>query len=270
MDEFYRFESSVVVCEDDLEDQLYPLVRYFGFSAALFSYTPVGWLPSRDPGVVRRAIPVGLKPEIYDSWRQHHNLKPTSSPAPLSHYYDVFRREMVNRIAPKMFSLDQMLAKGYESRSPAGDRWLRKIRSFGVTQLFSVPHFSVRGEYWSLGLFRYSEESNDEPPNPQCTAMLQLLVTELAQLSIDQLGWRDTALTRIERPLTKRELDCLYWASKGHTAAETANELGLQVETVRKYVKSASSKLGARNKVAAVSAAHQLGLLGFTLDRAGP
>ena len=184
----------------------------------------------------------------------------------MSHYYDVFRREMVNRISPKMFSLDDMLANGYQSRSPAGDRWLRKIRGFGVTQLFSVPHFSVRGEYWSLGLFRYSDESSDNPPSAEQVAMLQLLVTELAQLSITVFGWRNAEATRIERPITKRELDCLYWASKGHTSAETAEELGLQVETVRKYIKNASSKLGARNKVAAVSIAHQLGLLGYTLD----
>lgn len=266
MSQFLSVNPSTIESEEELIEAVYPIIRSLGFSAALFSYTPVGWLPSRDPGVVRRAISIGLKEGIYDSWRQHHNLQPTLSPSPLSHYFDVFRRQMVNRITPKMFSLSQMLKQGYEHRSAAGDRWLRRIHSFGVEQLFSVPHFSVRGEYWSIGLFRYQEQSNEAPPSPEQVAMLQLLVSDLAQISIDKLHWRDSPNDRIERPLTRRELDCLFWASKGWTAEETAFELQLQVETVRKYIKNASAKLGARNKVAAVSIAHQLGLLGYTLE----
>lgn len=265
MSDFYAIDEWQIDSEEDLVEQVFPLVRSLGFSAALFSYTPVGWLPSSDPGVVRRAISIGLKAQIYDSWRQHHNLQPMRSPSPMSHYFDVFRRQMVNRVTPKMFSLEQMLSEGYEDRSPAGDRWLRRIHSYGVAQLFSVPHFSVRGEYWSLGLFRYAEDSDDQPPSPQERAMLQLLVTELAQISISRFHWRDSPQDRMERPLTRRELDCLYWSSKGLTAEETATELELQLETVRKYIKNACTKLAAPNKVAAVSIAHQLGLLGYTL-----
>ena len=270
MSEFFQIDRSQLLDEQDLIDQVYPIVRALGFSAALFSYTPVGWLPSRDPGVVRRAISIGLKEEIYNSWRQHHNLQSGSALAQpassMSHYYDVFRREMINRISPKMFSIETMLREGYENRSPSGDRWLRRIHRYGVEQLFSVPHFSVRGEYWSLGLFRYSQESSDLPPSPEQEAMLQRLVTELAEVSITQFNWRDDPQDRVKKALTKREIDCLYWSSKGCTAEEAAESMHLKVETVRKYIKNASLKLGARNKVAAVSIAHQLGLLGYTLE----
>lgn len=266
MADFFQLDSRTIETEEDLINQVYPIIKEIGFSAGLFSYTPVGWLPSRNPGVVRRAISIGLKEEIFDSWLQHHNLKPTLSPAPMSHSFDVFRKQMVNRISPKMFSLNQMLSKGYEYRSPAGDRWLRKIKQSGVEQLFSVPHFSVRSEFWSLGLFRYAQDSDDTPPTAEQSAMLVKLVTDLAEVSIERLHWREIAKDKIKKPLTKRELDCLYWASKGHTAEETADELNLQVETVRKYIKNACYKLNARNKVSAVSNAHQLGLLGYTLD----
>ena len=251
--------------EEELVDRIYKIVRQLGFSAALFSYTPVGWLPSNDPGVVKQAISIHLKSEIIDSWLQHHNLKPSLSHSPMSHYFDVFRKEMINRVRPKMFSIAEMLANGYESRSSAGDRWLRRIQSMGVDQLFSVPHFSVRSEYWSLGLFRYREDSSDTPPTARQVAELQFLVAQLAEFSITHLGWRNVSAQSIERPLTKRELECIYWASKGMTAEETSTELGLGLETVRKYLKNACLKLGAPNKVAAVSIAHQLGLIGYTL-----
>lgn len=257
--------SRSIETEEDLIAAVYPIVRAYGFSAALFSYTPVGWLPSNDPGVVKKAISIHLKTEIIDSWLQHHNLKPTLSPSPMSHYFDVFRKEMVNRVRPKMFSIPEMLTNGYKNRSSAGDRWLRKIQSMGVEQLYSVPHFSVRSEYWSLGLFRYREESDETVPTPEQTARLQYLVAELAELSVEKLGWRDVGVQNIKQPLTRRELECIYWAAIGLTAEESAVKLELQHETVRKYLKQACYKLGARNKVAAVSIAHQLGLIGYTL-----
>lgn len=264
------FQESLVETEEDLVDQMYLIVRSFGFSAALFSYTPVGWLPSKDPGVVKKTLSINLKPEILDGWLQHHNLKPRSQNSSMSHAFDVFRKQMVNRVSPKMFSLREMLKSGYEYQSPVGDRWLHKILGQGVEQLFSVPHFSVRSEYWSLGLFRYSEDSDETPPTREQIALLQLLVSDLAEFSVNKLGWRDINKNEVKRPLSKRELHCLYWASKGYTANETAEELGLQLETVKKYLKNANQKLGAPNKVAAVSIAHQLGLIGYTLGEIKP
>lgn len=92
--------------------------------------------------------------------------------------------------------------------------------------------------------------------------MLNQLVSDLAQFSINELGWRDLVKPTIKRQLTKRELDCLYWAARGCTAEESSKNLGLKPETVRKYIKNATYKLGVKNKVAAVSTARQLCLLG--------
>lgn len=258
-------DISKIDSEEDLICQIYQIIRPLGFSAALFSYTPVGWLPSKDPGVVKKVISVHLKEEILESWIQHHNLRPSISPSPMSHSFDVFRKEMVNRVSPKMFDLRTMLKSGYENQTPTGDRWLRKILNAGVEQLFSIPHFSVSSEYWSLGLFRYSEDSNPAAPSQHQVAMLNQLVSDLAQFSINELGWRDLVKPTIKRQLTKRELDCLYWAAKGCTAEESSKNLGIKPETIRKYIKNATDKLGVKNKVAAVSTAHQLGLLGYTL-----
>lgn len=265
LSDLFFLDISKINSEDDLIDQIYQIIRPMGFSAALFSYTPVGWLPSKDPGVVKKVISIHLKEEILESWIQHHHLKPSTTPSPMSHFFDVFRKEMVNRVSPKMFDLREMLNSGYQNQTPKGDRWLGKILKAGVEQLFSIPHFSVSSEYWSLGLFRYIEDSNSDAPTKKQIAILNQLVSDLAEFSINELGWRDVAKPTLKRPLTKRELDCLYWASRGCTAEESSRNLGLKSETVRKYLKNASYKLGVKNKVAAVSTAHQLGLLGYTL-----
>jgi DNA-binding CsgD family transcriptional regulator len=55
--------------------------------------------------------------------------------------------------------------------------------------------------------------------------------------------------------LTPRELAVLRWASLGKQVQETAEGLGLGVETVRSHLKKAQEKLGARNRTHAVAEA---------------
>ena len=66
--------------------------------------------------------------------------------------------------------------------------------------------------------------------------------------------------------LRPRERDCLYWAAQGKSAAETADILGLGTETVRKYLKTALTRLNARNKVQAIAKALRWGLLELAGD----
>lgn len=61
--------------------------------------------------------------------------------------------------------------------------------------------------------------------------------------------------------LTPRELDVLAQVALGCTNAEAAQRLSLSVETIKAYLRNASSKLGVRGRHAAVSRARALGLL---------
>lgn len=61
--------------------------------------------------------------------------------------------------------------------------------------------------------------------------------------------------------LSRRELDCLGWASEGKTVWESGVILGLSVHTVRCYLESARHKLGASSNTHAVSLALRSGLL---------
>jgi DNA-binding NarL/FixJ family response regulator len=61
--------------------------------------------------------------------------------------------------------------------------------------------------------------------------------------------------------LTKREYDVLRLVAVGHTNPEIADRLGLARNTVKTYLQSAMSKLGARNRVEAIAKAGEARLL---------
>jgi DNA-binding CsgD family transcriptional regulator len=61
--------------------------------------------------------------------------------------------------------------------------------------------------------------------------------------------------------LTRRERDVLIQVASGATNAEVAERLGLTVDTCKTYLKTATRKLGAQNRVEAVANARRSGLL---------
>jgi DNA-binding CsgD family transcriptional regulator len=61
--------------------------------------------------------------------------------------------------------------------------------------------------------------------------------------------------------LCPRELDVLACVAVGRSNADAAIELGIGVETVKSYLRSAMRKLGSRSRLEAVVAARRLGLL---------
>jgi DNA-binding NarL/FixJ family response regulator len=61
--------------------------------------------------------------------------------------------------------------------------------------------------------------------------------------------------------LTRREYEVLRLVAVGHTNPEIADELGLTRNTVKTYLQSAMSKLGARNRVEAIAKASEARLL---------
>ena len=62
-------------------------------------------------------------------------------------------------------------------------------------------------------------------------------------------------------PLTQRETEILAGAADGETAAQTGARLYLSSETVKSYLRSAMSKLGAHSRHEAVVLARRAGIL---------
>lgn len=69
------------------------------------------------------------------------------------------------------------------------------------------------------------------------------------------------AMAAGDSPLTDRERDALRLAADGYTIARIAGELHLTEGTVRNYLSSAMTKLGAANRIAAIRTAQEMGWL---------
>ena len=72
---------------------------------------------------------------------------------------------------------------------------------------------------------------------------------------------RTDCLVRAQPRLSRREIECLQWASEGKTVWECGMILGLSQHTVRGYLESARHKLGASSNTHAVSLALKSGLI---------
>ncbi|PHP64609.1 hypothetical protein CSC94_23465 [Zhengella mangrovi] len=62
-------------------------------------------------------------------------------------------------------------------------------------------------------------------------------------------------------PLTKREIECLSWIAAGKTSYETAQILNLSEHTINHYLLAICNKLGAANRIHAVTKAFRLGII---------
>lgn len=252
---------TALATEDELAQAVLEALQSVGLSGGVFSFTPVGRLPSGVPGLLKRAIPLNIDPAVVQGWFAYQNDFVGLTRVSLSQSHDPVRREMINRILPRHFVLEELLKGKNRPRTTVSISWIKALIQSGVRESYSIPIFTGRGEYWSLAAMRYYDNPNTEVLDHATLGQLYWLTANIASFCANRLEWRINAPEDAKRPLTPREIDCLYWAAKGKTAIETAELLSLKDETVRKYTKTAIAKLSAANKTHAVCIAHQLGYL---------
>ena len=90
-------------------------------------------------------------------------------------------------------------------------------------------------------------------PTPATTR--RLIANLAAQASAHEREWRAIS------GLTDREQEVLLFIARGYSNQEIASELQLSVDTVKTHVKRVYAKLGARDRVHAVIAAYESGLV---------
>ena len=118
----------------------------------------------------------------------------------------------------------------------------------------SIP-VHVRGEQLSLLSFGQAVDCSHERDIYIRDALLLSGVATTLHLRVAQLVADCRHLS-----LTRRERECLLWASRGKGQEEIAVILGLRPRTVRFHQENAMCKLCARNIAAAVAMATALGL----------
>lgn len=95
-----------------------------------------------------------------------------------------------------------------------------------------------------------------EALNPREMAELNALANHIFSEVVDLRAGRRQNVT-----LSRRETECLSWASAGKTSVEMSEILGLSEYTVNHYLNRATRKLDAVNRVQAVVKAIRAGLL---------
>lgn len=226
----------------------------------LLSYSPVGWLPSGEPGTIYRTIQVGVNERLIQNWmaRPQDNRLQLS---PSSSKFDPLRRRMVKQIMPHCFGLRELMDESGSSLTTTQQRWCKSLLRTGVEAVITMPVQVPPFEYWNLSLLSATTRTGSRSLTGNELAGLMYFAHGLVQFCIRQLRWHEFGRNGQQLNLRPRERDCLYWAAIGKSAAETAYLLGLKTETVRKYLKTALARLNARTKAQAVAKALQWGLL---------
>lgn len=235
-----------------------------GMSACAFNYTPISNMPGGQPGVMKRALTYNVPQSVVESWFRYQDFSNGLSDGALSHAYDPVRRIMSQRVLPQRIIMRELLSERAAVKNVAAATWVRSLMRNGIRETFHSPVFTGHGEYWSLGALRYDDNPNDGDLSEEQYAYLNWVTSKIVWICIDRLNWRRRRSSTGNRTLTQRELECLFWAAHGHSAIDTADVLGISVETVRKHIKNAAKRLNARNKTQAVFAAHRLGYLSLT------
>jgi two-component system, NarL family, nitrate/nitrite response regulator NarL len=104
----------------------------------------------------------------------------------------------------------------------------------------------------------------DSEPADLVDVIRRVIAGERVGLVVDTGGGSGAAVLNRklrEHGLTRREYDILRHVAMGQTNPEIASALGLTRNTVKTYLQRALEKLGARNRVEALSRANQLGIL---------
>lgn len=134
----------------------------------------------------------------------------------------------------------------------------RKIFNFfGEAKEYGVGRqglsFPIRGRYGETALFSITHDCSDrewESFRRHCMRDFQIL-----SFCFHELILRAESRFIKPSPLSRRERECLYWASRGKTFSEIGIILSLSERTVKFYLDIARHKLGATNITEAVAKA---------------
>jgi DNA-binding CsgD family transcriptional regulator len=143
---------------------------------------------------------------------------------------------------------------------PEARRFLRDRELRGLGNLFLAVEAANGYGFKGVTEFTFSVEVSEQPAFIE--RMHKRIVSASSRLHTALHGTRNPALASIvAKLLTKREIDCLYWAANGKTDGEIGEILDIARWTVVTYLQNAKNKLGCTNRTSTVAAALALGVI---------
>ena len=129
--------------------------------------------------------------------------------------------------------------------------WLR-VWDLGVQGGATVPlHDAQRGLYGSFSAICFGDRREFE----DWYACVSDMLVAYAYFFHHGLSERDSGTRLSASPLTRRERECLTFVAEGYCSKEIARHLGLSPRTVDLHIARSMKRLGARNRIEAVSIA---------------
>lgn len=134
-----------------------------------------------------------------------------------------------------------------------------RAKEFGLMNGISFPLRGPHGEFGVLSFITEQKETNVEKHKAHLLLMANMVLDAALRITYGKSR---------KAPLTKREIECLFWCGEGKTSSETAIILGLTEATINYHLGKAVEKLGASNRSNAILIAGMAGLLQPQLQEA--
>ncbi len=138
-------------------------------------------------------------------------------------------------------------------------RFMSEAQDFGIQSGVSFPVHTAQGDFAMLS---FSSAQTQSPSSRRIQRVLPMgqLFTAYLHEAVRRIFDQDVlALSRVE--LTRREKQCLLWATEGKTAWETSQILNISERTVTFHLQNVQGKLGVGNRQQAVARAVSLGII---------
>jgi len=239
-----------------VKTQLAHIIRNIGFDCGSLIYCPVRQLPNNQPGPVQVLASYGYEDEIWlTRWLGEDQQDPlTRQRSPTWRY-------MLDEILPQRFDLER--GPAHVNNTQTTQDWFNTLWQLGFAELCMVPVQLPQQSYLALSCLRRQDSPMPSSLSAAKQARLLYAVHQLADHCLrTTCSARSSTANVLTTPLSHREMQCLHWSSRGKTAAEIANILMIQPETVRGYLKTLLRKLNASNKAHAIGIGYELGILG--------
>ncbi|TKZ22453.1 LuxR family transcriptional regulator [Shimia litoralis] len=131
--------------------------------------------------------------------------------------------------------------------------------SYGIgNQGFTVP---IRGPHGQFALFTASHHCTDDVWSEFTEGNRRDLILIAHEFNRKALEFEPGRQPEHSRALSPREVDAITLIAMGYSRAQVANSLSISEHTLRVYIESARSKLGALNTTHAVARAMSRGLI---------
>jgi len=139
---------------------------------------------------------------------------------------------------------------------------MKEAERCGLKTGFSVPIHGTFGEFGMISFALANSTADQMYKYADAIPLIQMIVPGIQ----DALKRLKSLETKVNKPkLTKREIECLTWATEGKSSWEISKILGCSERTAIFHLANATAKLGATNRYQAISKALLSGVINPSL-----